>query len=118
MKNRKVSKKITAIIAVAAMMVSFFAINATANGTDAPASGYAAVGIVDAEAHKAEVLLGTGQQGTVIFAGEAPAAGRGCVSWPAHSTHDRRTYETAERQEWQTSPARLLGSPGFRPISS
>ena len=75
MKNRKVSKKITAIIAVAAMMVSFFAIHATADGIDAPASGYAAVGIVDAEAHKAEVLLGTGQQGTVIFAGEAPAAG-------------------------------------------
>ena len=38
-------------------------------------SGYAAVGIVDSENSKAEVLLGNGKHGTVYFAGEAPKSG-------------------------------------------
>lgn len=75
MKNRKVSRKLIAIFAVVAMLSTFLAIHVAADEVNAPASGYAAVGIVDAEAHKAEVLLGTGEQGTVRFTGDAPAAG-------------------------------------------
>ena len=74
MKNRRLTK-IIAIIGVVAMLASFFAINATADETTIAASGYAAIGIVDAGANKAEVLLGTGEQGTVIYAGEAPITG-------------------------------------------
>ena len=58
MKNRRLTK-IIAIIGVVAMLASFFAINATADETTIAASGYAAIGIVDAGANKAEVLLGT-----------------------------------------------------------
>ncbi len=39
------------------------------------ATGYAAVGFVDTAASKAEVLLGTGQQGWVTYTGTAPTAG-------------------------------------------
>lgn len=75
MKNRRFSRKLITIIAVVALLASFFAINVAADETLIPSSGYAAVGVVDAEAHEAEVLLGTGEQGTVVFTGEAPAAG-------------------------------------------
>lgn len=74
MKNRRITK-IIAIIAVVAMLASFFAINVTADETTIAASGYAAIGIVDADAHKAEVLLGTGEQGTVFYNGDAPTTG-------------------------------------------
>ena len=74
MKNRAISRKLVAILTTVALLAAFFAIGAVAAET-APATGYAAVGIVDAEAHKAEVLLGTGEQGTVVFEGEAPAPG-------------------------------------------
>ena len=72
MKNRRITK-IIAIIAVVAMLASFFAISATADETTIPASGYAAIGVVDAGANKAEVLLGTGEQGTVFYNGNANA---------------------------------------------
>ncbi|MBE6974970.1 MAG: hypothetical protein E7436_05725 [Ruminococcaceae bacterium] len=74
MKKNNVSKFITVML-ILAMLVSVIAVSATADETTIPASGYAAIGIVDAEAHKAEVLLGTGEQGTVYFNGAAPASG-------------------------------------------
>ncbi len=75
MKNRTISRKLIAILTTVALLAAFFAIGAVAAETNAPAKGYAAVGVVDAEAHKAEVLLGTGEQGTVVFEGEAPTPG-------------------------------------------
>ncbi|MBQ8579298.1 MAG: LPXTG cell wall anchor domain-containing protein [Oscillospiraceae bacterium] len=74
MKNCRISRKLIAILITLALLAAVAAIGAMAAET-APATGYAAVGIVDAEAHKAEVLLGTGEQGTVYFNGNAPASG-------------------------------------------
>ena len=74
MKKNTTFKFITVML-IFAMLISVVAVSATADETNIPASGYAAVGIVDAEAHKAEVLLGTGEQGTVYFNGNAPASG-------------------------------------------
>ena len=74
MKKNTTFKFITVML-IFAMLISVVAVSATADETNIPASGYAAVGIVDTEAHKAEVLLGTGEQGTVYFNGNAPATG-------------------------------------------
>ena len=75
MKTTSLSKRFLAMLTVIAMLASFFAMSAFAvEDSSIPASGYAAVGIVDKESHKAEILLADGTQGTVYYNGADPIA--------------------------------------------
>ncbi len=71
---KRASKLLSVLLAVAILLVTFLSVSVPAYAETAD-TGYAAVGLVDATACKAEVLLGTGEQGWVKFTGTAPTAG-------------------------------------------
>ena len=73
MKSHSLTTKLIAILAVVALLAGYFVMGVVADDQTAiPASGYAAIGIVDETAHKAEILLADGTQGSVYFSGSAP----------------------------------------------
>ena len=75
MKKDSLIKQVLFAILVFAMIISMLRTNVSADSAFIPASGYAAIGVVNASVKKAEVLLGTGEQGTVSYNGITPKTG-------------------------------------------